>query len=245
MRPQSEFDAVMSLVASGRSDTEIARATGIPRTTVRDWRSGRGGILDRARAGGSTHPHDFRRLPSGEYSYLLGLYLGDGYVARSQRVWKLGITLDEQYPGVIDECAAAMEAIMPGQTAHRLPRQTRCIEVSMYSRHWPCLFPQHGPGRKHERDIRLADWQERLVDRPRRQLLRGLIHSDGCRVETLDRGVPSVRYHFSNRSEDIKQIFCDSLNQLGITWTRPTDIQIAIYRKAAVAKLDRFIGPKT
>ena len=26
-------------------------------------------------------------------------------------------------------------------------------------KHWPCLFPQHGPGRKHERKIRLEAWQ--------------------------------------------------------------------------------------
>ena len=26
-------------------------------------------------------------------------------------------------------------------------------------KHWPCLFPQHGPGRKHERPIVLEDWQ--------------------------------------------------------------------------------------
>ena len=244
MRPQSEFDAAIALVATGRSDTEIARATGIPRTTIRDWRSGQGGIVNRARAGGSTHPHNFSRLPTDEYSYLLGLYLGDGYIAKSQRVWKLRITLDEQYPQIVESCAVAMEAIMPGQRAHVLSRKTRCVEVSMYSKHWPCLFPQHGPGRKHEREIRLTPWQERLVDRSRQWLLRGLMHSDGCRVVASDRGVRSVRYHFSNRSEDIKKILCDSLDQLGIPWTRPSDLHIAVYRKAAVARLDQFIGPK-
>ncbi|MBB4855083.1 hypothetical protein HNP40_002475 [Mycobacteroides chelonae] len=29
---------------------------------------------------------------------------------------------------------------------------TRCVDVAMYSKHWPCLFPQHGPGRKHSSD---------------------------------------------------------------------------------------------
>jgi hypothetical protein len=60
-----------------------------------------------------------------------------------------------------------------------------------------------------------------------------------------DRGVRSVRYHFSNRSEDIKELFCEALDQLGIPWTRPSHRDIAIYRKAAVARLDRFVGPKT
>jgi hypothetical protein len=72
----------------------------------------------------------------------------------------------------------------------------------MYSKHWPCLFPQHGSGRKHERLIHLEPWQEKLVKQTT-ESLRGLIHSDGCRVIANDRGVKSVRYHFSNRSEDI------------------------------------------
>lgn len=53
-----------------------------------------------------------------------------------------------------------------------------------------------------------------------------------------------VRYYFSNRSEDIKALLCESLDRLGISWTRPSDRQIAIYRKAAAELLDRFEGPK-
>lgn len=74
--------------------------------------------------------------------------------------------------------------------------------------------------------------------------LRGLIHSDGCRIVANDRGAASTRYHFSNRSEDIKWLFCNSLDLIGVRWTRPSDRQIAIYRKDAVACLDEFIGPK-
>lgn len=91
---------------------------------------------------------------------------------------------------------------------------------------------------------RLEPWQEHLVHRATESFLRGLMHSDGCRVIANDRGVESVRYHFSNRSEDIKRLFCAALDSLGIPWTRPSDRDIAIYRKEAVARLDRFIGPK-
>ena len=115
----------------------------------------------------------------------------------------------------------------------------------MCSNHWPCLFPQHGPGRKHERTIALTHWQSDLVAGHHQEFLRGLIHSDGCRVVANDRGVKSVRYHFSNRSEDIKALYCRSLEALGVRWTRPCDKQIAVYRKAHVAVLDGFIGPKS
>jgi hypothetical protein len=246
--PKEQFEAVQALIAEGRNDCEIARVTDIPRETVRDWRSGaRDSTLrylkrsDYECIGG----HDFTILPVAAYSYLLGMYLGDDYIARHDRgVWRLRIVSDSQYPGIIEECCHAMEALMPGQRAYRLPRRSRCVEISMYSKHWPCLFPQHGPGRKHKRPIRLEPWQEVLVERDTESFLRGLMHSDGCRVIANDRGVKSVRYHFSNRSEDIKRLFCTSLDGLGITWTRPCDRQIAIYRKDAVARLDRFIGPK-
>jgi hypothetical protein len=114
----------------------------------------------------------------------------------------------------------------------------------MYWNHWPCLFPQHGSGKKHLRPIVLAPWQSTIVERNRRQLIKGLIHSDGCRVVANDRGLDSVRYHFSNLSSDIKQIYCDSLDAIGISWTRPCEREIAEYRKSAVGVLDEFVGPK-
>ena len=114
----------------------------------------------------------------------------------------------------------------------------------MYSNHWPCLLPQHGPGRKHQRRIALAAWQEDILDGYHREFVRGLIHSDGCRIVANDRGVKSIRYHFSNKSDDIKALYCKSLDALGVRWTRPCDRQIAVYRKDSVAILEQFIGPK-
>ncbi|AIY47637.2 hypothetical protein G155_21080 [Mycobacterium sp. VKM Ac-1817D] len=74
--------------------------------------------------------------------------------------------------------------------------------------------------------------------------VRGLIHSDGCRVVANDRGVKSIRYHFTNHSEDILNLFTATLDWLGIPWTRSTKYVVSIYRKAATARLDEFIGPK-
>jgi hypothetical protein len=247
-RPKEEFETVLGLIAGGHNDCEVSRLTCIPRSTVRDWRSGARNGTSRGRSRSDYQcgrGHDFSTLPSEPYSYLLGMYLGDGCISDHGRgVWRLRIVSDTRYPGIIEECCRAMEAVMPGQRAYRLARRSRCIEMSMYSKHWPCLFPQHGPGRKHKRRIRLEPWQEQFVTQATESFLRGLIHSDGCRVIANDRGVESVRYHFSNRSEDIKRLFCASLDSLGIKWTRPSDREIAIYRKDAVARLDRFIGPK-
>ena len=39
-------------------------------------------------------------------------------------------------------------------------------------------------------------------------------------------------------------LFCAALDELGIPWTRPRWFEVAVYRKAAVALLDEFVGPK-
>ena len=134
--------------------------------------------------------------------------------------------------------------LMPGQRAAVLQLPKGCAEVSLYSKHWPCLFPQHGPGKKHLRPIRLEPWQQALVDSATEEFILGLIHSDGCRVVANDRGVASIRYHFSNRSDDILGLFTAALDQLGIPWTRSSKYIVSIYRKAATARLDTLIGPK-
>lgn len=134
---------------------------------------------------------------------------------------------------------------MPGRQAGTWHRSDHCIEVRSGSKHWPCLFPQHGPGKKHHRPIRLEPWQKLLVKQATEDFIRGLIDSDGCRVVANDRGVRSVRYHFSNRSDDIRGLFCAALDHLGIRWTQNSRYQIAVYRKAATARLDEFVGPKT
>src|SRR5579862_3390695 len=65
--------------------------------------------------------------------------------------------------------------------AHPLERQV-VVDISAYSKSWPILFPQHGAGRKHERGIVRAAWQQRIVEDEPQMFLRGLIHSDGCRI---------------------------------------------------------------
>ncbi|WP_428341304.1 hypothetical protein [Mycobacterium sp.] len=242
MRSAEEFNAVQRLIAAGLNDCAITRQTGIPRCTVRDWRC-RPQLRSRA-AGGSPCSHDFSRLPAKAYAYVLGIYLGDGCISRGGRVWRLRITLDSRYPKIIDRTRASIDALMPGQRAGTWRRSDNCTEVYLCSKHWPCLFPQHGPGKKHLRPIRLETWQQELVKQATEDFVRGLIESDGCRVVANDRGVKSVRYHFSNRSDDIRGLYCAALDQLGIPWTQPRWFDVAVYRKAATARLDEFVGPK-
>lgn len=78
-------------------------------------------------------------------------------------------------------------------------------------------------GLNHHRKIALEPWPQEIVDRETEEFVLGLIHSDGCRVVANDRGVMSVRYHFSNGSEDIIGLFASALDRLAITWRRRTN----------------------
>jgi hypothetical protein len=110
------------------------------------------------------------------------------------------------------------------------------------------LLPQYGPGLKHSRPIVLVDWQQRIVSAHPDQLVRGLIHSDGWRginrIRHPRKTYEYLRYEFKNTSADIRGIFCDACDALGVEWRVMKPDTISIARRASVAKLDAFIGPK-
>jgi hypothetical protein len=171
-------------VSDGLSDYEIARQTRIPRSTVLRWRHG---DLPEARSEGPRCPgcgcgaHDFASLPGAKYAYLLGQYLGDGTIYRVSRTRALRISSDAQYTGIIEECCDAIEAIGKKRPRVRSHPYKRLASITSYWKAWPCLFPQHGSGRKHHRTIGLALWQVEIVEAHPGPFLRGLIHSDGWR----------------------------------------------------------------
>ena len=142
----------------------------------------------------------------------------------------------------------ATESVIGRRVAMRPDPTDNVLYVQSYSKQWPWLLPQHGVGRKHGRRIALFDWQQRIVDAHPEQLLRGLIHSDGCRAINRICGRRGTyeypRYEFSNRSQDIRRIFCDTCDALGVDWRSMRRDVISIARRASVAKLDAFIGPK-
>lgn len=247
----------------GLGARRVARRLGLPLGTVRDWHGGKLPMHSRAIASGEPLPsscsicgqdaHRLSRL-SREYVYLLGLYLGDGTISTNQRgIHRLRIFLDRKYPEIVEECAAAISTVMPNNRVHRFLTVSNCFQVSAYSKAWPCLFPQHGPGMKHTRRIWLAEWQQQLAERWPKALLRGMVQSDGCRF-TNTRGQrdswSAPRYAFGNVSTDVTSIFCTACDRAGLRWTAafPKDerraVTIYVSRRDDVARMDEFIGPK-
>jgi hypothetical protein len=226
------------LTSFGHSDRE----TRIPKLAVRGE-----GVNECSVCGGELHP--FAALPTDTYSYLLGVYLGDGWLARNGSSWTLRITLDAAYPEIVAEVAEAMGIITGKRQIFVRPHHSeRCVEVSITWRPWLCLFPQHGPGRKHHRKIALADWQRSIVDDAPKPFLRGLIQTDGWRglnrVHVKGKDYAYPRYQFSNRSDDIRRLFTDTLDLLGVEWRQWTRYHISVARRESVRFLDSFIGPK-
>jgi hypothetical protein len=178
------------------------------------------------------------------YAYLLGLYLGDGMLSLGRgHVWRLRIVLDAKYPEFIARAHRAIAEVSERRVG--AVARTGCLEIGAYWKHWACLFPQHGPGPKHERTIRLEGWQRSIVVTHPGEFIAGLIHSDGCRVlNRVQRGV-YPRYFFSNLSSDIRELFVWSCSLVGVA-SRPTGRRsIAVSRKESVAILDRLVGPKS
>ncbi|MET9788063.1 helix-turn-helix domain-containing protein [Streptomyces canus] len=213
----------LTLLRGGTPNAEVARRLNVPLGTVGYWKH-----LDRAKRGECPGKHDpkcprcdDRDLDDPAYSYLLGLYLGDGHISHysEHRVPNLMITCTQSWPGLMNECEEAMR-------------------------------------KKHERTITLEPWQQEIVDTHPWGFIRGLIHSDGCRITNWTTRLVAgerkryeyPRYFFSNKSDDIRKLLTDTLDLVGVEWTtlaRGSDpFNISIARKASVALMDTHVGPK-
>ncbi|WP_030794261.1 helix-turn-helix domain-containing protein [Streptomyces sp. NRRL S-920] len=247
----------LSLLSQGRSLNSVSKEIGVSRAAIRSWKVRIEPLgYDRARPCPRCRDTPSEPDAPAAYSYLLGLYLGDGSISHQRRgVYSLRIACADAWPGLIDACAAAIQAVRPDNKVFRV-QSVGCQYVTCWSKHWACLFPQHGPGKKHTRKIALEPWQQEIVDAHPWEFIRGLIHSDGCRVTNWTTRVVAgerkryeyPRYFFSNKSDDIRKLFSDTLDRVGVGWTvlaRNSDpFNISVARKASVALMDAHVGPK-
>ena len=252
-RQASEIHAVLSLLATGASDYEIARRTGIPRSTVLNWRDGKipgnpdsdGGRC--ARCGGREHPHD--ELPVAPYAYLLGQYLGDGCLFQVGKAgFGLRISSDSAYPGIIGECCQAIEAVRGRRPyVYRYPDK----RLSTITSYWEVVaVPVSSTRTRQEAEPhdRPLPWQVRIVEADPGRFVGGLIHSDGWRglnrVRVKGRLYAYPRYQFSSRPNDIRQLFIYGCELLGVAWRPWGRFHVSVARRESVELLDRFVGLK-
>ena len=242
----------------GHSPVAVAKLTGISRSTLRQWRDYpyAGNQNQRAACWRCRRPPELPE-PADDYAYLLGLYLGDGCISAggdpAKGVWVLRITCADAWPGLIAECTRAVAAVRPDNRVRAMQIDGGgCTVVVCYSRHWPCLFPQHGAGKKHDRKIELEPWQRSMTTQHADSFARGLFHSDGCRflnrvrrpLADGDHWYEYPRYMFTNESLDILGLCGQALDVLGVSWRFSRRNTISVARREAVARLDEFVGPK-
>jgi hypothetical protein len=88
-----------------------------------------------------------------------------------------------------------------------------------------------------------------VVDAFPGSFLRGLIHTDGWRgtnrVHLKGKYYQYPRYQFSNRSDDIRKLFTDACDKVGVEWRPWTRYHVSVAKRESVAILDSFVGPKS
>jgi hypothetical protein len=255
---RSDETVASALAASdaGVSDADNARQHGVAVKTIRRWRrlyQRRGQPRGQAHLRAACPRCEKAALDEPAYAELLGWYLGDGHLNLGRRgVYALHVYNDRRYTDLNEHVQELMRRVKPHSRPHTraLPG---CIVMTVSWKHWPCLFPQHGPGRKHERELGMAEWQWAVVERHPADFLRGLFHSDGCRVNNWARrtvaGQPKrydyPRWQFTNVSEEILGWCGDALDLVGVPWRRSNAKTLSVSTRAGVARLDELVGLKS
>ena len=179
-----------------------------------------------------------------DYAELLGLYLGDGCVSRLGRSYSLRLSLDAGHPRVLERARALLSRCFVANPLTEVHvRGEASVVLCVYSTHMPCLFPQHGPGKKHERVIMLEPWQLRCVERSPWGFIRGCINSDGCAFVNRTGRYAYLSYDFRNLSRDILDLFSSACDRVGVEHRR-YEQSIRINRRDSVELVELNVGVK-
>ena len=229
IRPIETVESALRASDAGMRDADNAAAHGVAVKTIRRWRrlyQHRGLPRGQAHTSVPCPRCDAAELDCAAYSELLGWYLGDGHISRGRRdVFNLHIVNDERYRDDNLRLQDLMRRVKPGGRPHTR-RVPGAVLPTVSWKHWPCLFPQHGPGRKHDRQIILEFWQSNVVETHPAEFLRGLFHSDGSRVKNWTRRFIAgewkrydyPRWQFTNNSAEIRELCCWALDLVDIPW---------------------------
>lgn len=252
MYPVEVRRETVELLRTGLSLNAVSKRTGVSRAALREWR-------DLPDLGGRRAPPCPRGCTGGngtnlgiDYAALFGFYLGDGCLSAARTHFVLRVSCDATYPGIIADITARIEAVHPGAGVCHVPAPGAVVVQNCW-KHWPCLFPQHGPGRKHERVLGMQPWQWQIVEQHPAAFLRGLFHSDGARVNNWATRMVAgerkrydyPRWQFVNASDEIRQWCCAALDLLEVPWRHSGSCTISVSTRAGVARLDEVIGLKS
>ena len=99
----------------------------------------------------------------------------------------------------------------------------------------------------------MTDWQREIVAAHPADFLRGLFHSDGCRVNNWATRMVAgkrkrydyPRWQFVNESPDIMRWCGEALDLVDVPWRQTSRRTLSVSTRAGVARLDELIGRKS
>lgn len=239
------------LKGSGKNISEISRQLGVSRSVILDWLTKK--TKNTKNSKNDLFDNFINSLETDEifkynYYYLLGQYLGDGYINKLGRTYNLRIAACAKHTNIINEIINSLTIIFPSNKIQQVKSQG-CVNIGIYNNSLPTIFPHLGVGEKHNRKLELSDWQLKNIHHS--ALLRGLIHSDGSSYYSNNR----LNYTFYNCSLDIINICSNCLNNNNICYklyTKTVDKKtkhlqkvITICRRSEVEKMFNICGIKS
>lgn len=235
---------IISKIDDGAKKKTLSNIYNIPRGTICYWYKNKDEIKDEIK---DFDLNEYLKNKKSEYSYILGVYLGDGTISKIKRGYKLRIFLDSKYYNIVEESVKNLKLLFPNNKVNVHKELCNMYIITLYSNLLPKLFPQFGKGLKHKRNIILDKFQLENIDNI--QLIKGLFHSDGSLYKAKIRIYEKFFYNFTNMSKDIIDIYCKALNNIGIYYNlnqkkKNNVYQVNVYKKEYFTKLYFLIGAK-
>jgi hypothetical protein len=254
VRTYNDYQKVKELFDQGKNKCEISRLTNIPRGTVKDWLlkgfAPKVGVSKAKSIEFKVNPAEYiTEEKQAAYSFILGEYLGDGWIRTLKRTYRLDIFNDQRYEDLNRLIENQMQVLFPINKVNRLNHNGAWI-LCVHNNLMPHLFPQHAKGEKWQRKIELADWQKIIIQKYPKEFIKGLIYSDGCIYNQNVNNKDYLRYNFVQKSKDITEIFLWALSLIGIKkepYLHPSKQMYVIqnFSQEEVLLLSSFIPPKT
>lgn len=220
------FEYAKKRILEGASIRQIGRELEVDHSTISYW------IKNNFSSGTVTNRLSIERIQevcnakSAAYSYILGCYLGDGHISQLPRTQRLRLFSGTSHPSIIEDQVKGLNRLFDNVVNNKKCNNQNMEIITVHNTQLDVYFPQHGLGKKHERDVSLKPWQQEIVDKEPECFIKGLIDTDGSSyirtniVNGVARTYPS--YSFTNKSKDIMNMCQSAFKTLGIEVNRTT-----------------------
>lgn len=259
-----EIREVINEFDKGQSKKSLSKKYKISRATIKYWVDNRENFTSRIKKFNKFVSYDeilddhnsikeFIVENKAAYNYILGFYLGDGYIDQMPRTYRLRLAIDIFQKNVIEYCYKELKKLFPKNSINIIDNlKENLVNITVYSNKLKYLYPQSfESGKKHNRKIELSKLQIECIDYE--NLLKGLFHSDGSfyfrKYKSKDTVKIEPAYNFVNSSRDILDLFCLCLDKLNIVYsirnkTEKHRYACLIQRKLDVENMFSIVGYK-